>query len=176
MILQEHFDRNFFEEDAIKDFGDFLSKIEKKIKLKDWLVYKSSNVYIVYELSKSFCDISFSKKIIINSKLPKVIINNNQLSQDNLKWILNREMKLKLWSQLVNIVLHYKNQLNNDCQGFEFYVKQSLEYLEMGHCKYQKFLQRCKKTFRLCPLFNDITDNRLKYISNSSVHLVLSPY
>ena len=50
--------------DAIEDFGDFLSKIEKKIQLKDWLVFKSTNVYVIYELSESFCDISFSKKII----------------------------------------------------------------------------------------------------------------
>ena len=41
-------------------------------------------------------------------------------------------MKLKLWSQLVNIVSHYKNHPNNDCQGFELYVKQSLENLEMA--------------------------------------------
>ena len=62
-----------------------VTKIKKKNKLKDWLVFKSNNVYIIYELSESFCDISFSKKIIINSNLQiKVIINNKQLSHDNL--------------------------------------------------------------------------------------------
>ena len=72
-----------------------------------------------------------------------VFLNNNELSFNDLKWILTVDMKLTRWSQLENLLSHYRNKGSESITNPQSYLtflnkgirerKKSLNFISSEH-------------------------------------------
>ncbi|XP_050315878.1 THAP domain-containing protein 1-like [Anthonomus grandis grandis] len=96
--------------DYITNFQDLISNYSQKIVISDlWNVkiVGDTKLYF-YTLNLNDPCITIINQISIDSDLHvKVFLKNNELSQNNLKWILPFELKLSRWSQLENLLTRY---------------------------------------------------------------------
>lgn len=103
------------ESDIIHGFAQFclgLEEIQASF-IENWNIYNQLDGVCFYRLSsngKSFNDINFSFKILINKHMRvKLYSNENEASCEELKWVLT-DCQLQTWSQLDSILVNYQQE------------------------------------------------------------------
>lgn len=125
--LNESFEKS----DLINSFEDFILNYPKQISISDsWTikVKKDSKIYFyILNLTEDLISIVNQISVDINMVV-KVFVNNTELTFKDLNWILPFDLKLTRWSQLENLLVRYKDEINID-QSFTFLIEKSVYFL-----------------------------------------------
>lgn len=104
---------NFIQADCISNFNDFMENFRTKINLDTWEVKASDGKLYFYILNIDGL-LTITRTILIDQDMRiKVYLKDKELSSNDLKWILSRDLKLERWSQLSNLLSHYKSANTN---------------------------------------------------------------
>lgn len=126
---------NVLRKDIIGNFQDLKTNYRDKVNLFKWDVKEFDNCMYFYMLNyEDF--LSIENSIYIDNNLSvSVYVNGNLLSAHDLKWLFNSSLKLSRWSQLMNLLSHFKEQPEVQSQNtsestmLNYNIKKSLEYL-----------------------------------------------
>jgi len=128
---------NFLHEDLISDFNDLKANFHTKICLFSWEVKVMENKFFFYLLNIDKC-LSVNSTVIVDTDLHvKIFLKETELSPNKLKWVLPWDLKLQRWSQLENILSHYKaNNVNSEeLFTIQDLLRRGLELLSKAYSK-----------------------------------------
>ena len=97
--------------DRIEDFQEFCDVLISK-NFPDWNLFNQPDGICFFRLNcdENFNDVNFSMKILINKEMKvKIYSNDMEAKNEELNWILN-ECQLQLWSQFESILDNYKQE------------------------------------------------------------------
>lgn len=102
----------FMKKDMILNFSEVKVTYDKHISLFNWEIKICDKDIYFYTLDYEDC-VHIKNSIHINSNLQvNLYVNNNRLSYSELSWILPCDFKLSRWSQLSNLLSHFKSDQN----------------------------------------------------------------
>lgn len=135
---EEEVIETFLKSDMISDFKDLKDNFMKEIStILPWEVKIGADKLYFYTLNLDSC-LSINSTIIVDKDLQvQVVLNDNHLSPNELKWVLPCTLKLERWSQLQNLLSRYK--LPDSAEEIEYNVtellKQSIKLLSKAFTK-----------------------------------------
>uniref|UniRef100_A0A1B0GH08 Putative transposase n=1 Tax=Lutzomyia longipalpis TaxID=7200 RepID=A0A1B0GH08_LUTLO len=115
MLHIERLNNKMFAADAIMSFMQLTKDFQDKLGTEAFFSnydFKVNNQHLVFyciEDSDPF-GVDILSRIIIDDNLKiQIFIRNEKLTYKDLSWVLGKNMQLRLWSELSNILARYKN-------------------------------------------------------------------
>lgn len=132
---------DFMKADIIVNFNDLCDNYKFKVNLFNWDVKQTPDLLSFFILN--FEDtMSISSSIVIDRNLHvRIFLKDNELSVNDLKWILPNNLKVSKWSQIENLLARYKtfdsvvppHSENDKLHDIETFLNRSLKYLDMAY-------------------------------------------
>lgn len=158
--------QDFLNSDNIHSFSDIITLAESKLNLNKWN-FKVMEQNVFFYLLNVDCvedttdeDVKVIASIKISDNLiVSVFINNNELSSNDLKWILSQDKRVTRWSQIINLLSRYS--LESKCLiDSDFYVEKACVYLNLA------INNLTEKNFNIRPTL-ELLENQL-YLLNAT--------
>lgn len=131
----ERLNEDFLQSDHISDFNALINGFEQNVNYVGFEKKIFDNCLVVYMLKEQEevgCE--FVVRITVRKNmLTNVVLNNVPVSSKSLDWVLSSNNKLTLWSQLNNLLVHYRNDQPMQIADRSFYLKKAVANLELAN-------------------------------------------
>jgi hypothetical protein len=161
---------NFMKADIINNFNDLIATFSIELNLIGW-EHKIVE-FGIYFFTLNFNDsLNIETTIYINECLEvKVFIKGEELTPQDLKWILPYDLKIYRWSQLINLLARYKDSSDSYIPPVLSILKRSLTLLTTTReqAKEQHF-EQIKQLEIIVDQVRQIVNKKPKYAASTVV-------
>lgn len=174
-LFEEHRAKieNFLQADLIGNFQDLCNNFSNKVKLFNWEV-KVCEQFLYFYTMNFEGPLSITNSLKISSDLlVSVYLNTNELSENDLKWLLPSGLKLTKWSQLENLLARYKstNMAEFTKETLVWYLQLSLKYLLLASniSNNEENFNYTAHITLICDQLKQIVNSRIRYDSSTVI-------